>query len=144
MFNHVCVSILQLCAWGGCGTPTGYIKHMKSHVGTWLICWHLCPYSGALRALPKLPLGRALSHHKQEAGCIYVNNAGPWNAIIHLGYTVTKDRLRLVLVLTTLGLVLTFSRLKRDVRRTSLTLAVVLPNVFSNFQSAHSGVTCTV
>ena len=28
--------------------------------------------------------GRPLSHHKQEAGCIYVNNAGPWNAIMHL------------------------------------------------------------
>ena len=28
-------------------------------------------------ALPKVPLGRALSYHKQEAGCIYVNNAGP-------------------------------------------------------------------
>ena len=35
-------------------------------------------------ALPKLPLGQALSHHKQEACCIYVNNAGPWNAIMHL------------------------------------------------------------
>ena len=62
-----------------------------------------------LRALPKLPRGRALSHHKQEAGCIYVNNAGPWNAIMHLDCTVPKDRLRLVLVLTTtLSLVLTF------------------------------------
>ena len=36
------------------------------------------------RALPKLPLGQALSHHKQEAGCIFVNNAGPWNAIMYL------------------------------------------------------------
>ena len=34
-----------------------------------------------LRALPKLPLGWALSQHKQEANCIYVYNAGPWNAI---------------------------------------------------------------
>ena len=46
------------------------------------LCTHI--YSGTLRtgsscflcALPKLPLGRALSHHKQEAGCIYVNNVG--------------------------------------------------------------------
>ena len=37
-----------------------------------------------LHALPKLPLGQALSHHKQEASCIYVNNAGPRNAIMHL------------------------------------------------------------
>ena len=90
-----------------------------------------------MRALPKLPLGRALSHHKQEAGCIYVNNAECWNAIIHLGYTVPRNRLRLVLVLTTTpSLVLTFFG--------SVTLEVVLPSAFSNFQSAHSGVTCTV
>ena len=39
-----------------------------------------------LRALPKLPQGQVLLHHKQEASCIYVNNAGPWNAIMHLGH----------------------------------------------------------
>ena len=38
--------------------------------------------------LPKLTLGRALSHPKQEASCICVNNVGPWNAVMHLGYTV--------------------------------------------------------
>ena len=32
-------------------------------------------YPAVLRSLPKLPLGRALSHHKLEANCIYVNNA---------------------------------------------------------------------
>ena len=35
-------------------------------------------------------LGRALSHHKQEASCIYVNNAGPWNAIMHLDFHGTE------------------------------------------------------
>ena len=38
-----------------------------------------------LHALPKLPLDWALLHLKQEAGCIYVNNVGPWNAIMYLG-----------------------------------------------------------
>jgi len=28
--------------------------------------------------------------HKQEAGCIYVNNAGPWNSIVHLPYYSTE------------------------------------------------------
>ena len=40
--------------------------------------------------LPKLPLGQVLSHHKQEPCCIYVNNTGPWNAIMHLGYHGNK------------------------------------------------------
>ena len=31
LYNHVCVSILQLCAWGGAGTPQGYIKHMVNY-----------------------------------------------------------------------------------------------------------------
>ena len=44
-----------------------------------------------LRMLPKLPLGQVLSHHKQEAGCIYVNNVGPWNAITHLCYHGTEQ-----------------------------------------------------
>ena len=43
-----------------------------------------------LRALPELPLGRALSHHKQEGGCFYVNNAEPWNAIKYLRYHGTN------------------------------------------------------
>ena len=30
--------------------------------------------------MPKLTLGWALSHHKQEGGCFYVNNGEPWNA----------------------------------------------------------------
>ena len=38
-----------------------------------------------LHALPKLPLDWVLLHLKQEAGCIYVNNVGPWNAIMYLG-----------------------------------------------------------
>ena len=25
------VFILQLCAWGGAGTPQGYVKHMNTH-----------------------------------------------------------------------------------------------------------------
>ena len=76
---------------------------------------HFCNiyHSGALRTgsscFARAAPGAALSHNKQEAGCIYVNNAGPWNAIMHLDCTVPKDRLRLVLVLTTtLSLVLTF------------------------------------
>ena len=28
LYNHVRVSILQLCAWGGAGTHQGYVKHM--------------------------------------------------------------------------------------------------------------------
>ena len=28
-------------------------------------------------------------HYYTEASCIYVNNAGPWNAIKHLGYHCT-------------------------------------------------------
>ena len=31
LFNLVCVSTLQMCAWDGCGTPTGFVKHMQSH-----------------------------------------------------------------------------------------------------------------
>ena len=30
-YNHVGVSILQLCSWGGCRTPTGCVKHMSKH-----------------------------------------------------------------------------------------------------------------
>ena len=47
-----------------------------------------------------------LLHLKQEAGCIYVNSVGPWNAITHLGYHSTEGSTGLVLVLTTLCLVL--------------------------------------
>ena len=38
---------------------------------------------------------KALSNHEQEAGCIYVNNEGPWNAICTLAVTVPRDQLRL-------------------------------------------------
>ena len=38
-----------------------------------------------MHALPKVPLGQALSHLKQEGSCICVNNAGPWNVIMQLG-----------------------------------------------------------
>ena len=31
LFNHVCVCILQLRAWGGAGTPQGYVKDMKKY-----------------------------------------------------------------------------------------------------------------
>ena len=41
-----------------------------------------------LCVLPKLTLGQALSHHKQEASCIYANNVGPWNPIKYLPITV--------------------------------------------------------
>jgi len=54
-----------------------------------------------LHMLPKLPLGRALLYHKQETSCIYVNNVGPWNAIMNFAITVPRDQLSLVLVLTT-------------------------------------------
>ena len=43
-----------------------------------------------LLALHKLPLGRGLLHYKQKGGCIYVNNAGTWNAVMHLGYHGTE------------------------------------------------------
>ena len=56
-----------------------------------------------MRTLPKLPLGRALSYHKQETGCIYVNNAGPWNVITDLAITVPRDQLSLVLVVVSSG-----------------------------------------
>ena len=36
-----------------------------------------------------------------------------------------------------------FFRLKCDVKRTSVTLDVILPSASSNFQSVHSGVTCS-
>ena len=28
---YMYVSLLQLCAWGGAGTPQGYVKHMKKY-----------------------------------------------------------------------------------------------------------------
>ena len=47
--------------------------------------------SAVLHMLPNnLPLGQALSYHKQEGGCIYVNNAEPWNAIKYLHYYATN------------------------------------------------------
>ena len=39
-----------------------------------------------------VPLGRALSYHKQEGGCIYVNNAEPWDAIKYLCYHGTEGQ----------------------------------------------------
>ena len=33
LHNHVCVSILQLCAWGGCGIPQGYVKQSDDKNG---------------------------------------------------------------------------------------------------------------
>ena len=46
--------------------------------------------SSCLHMLPKLPLGWALLHHKQQAGHVHVNNVRPWNAIMHLGYHGTS------------------------------------------------------
>ena len=40
---------------------------------------------------PKLPLGQALLYHKQDAGCIYVNDAVPWNAIRYVHYHGTDQ-----------------------------------------------------
>ena len=63
-----------------------------------------------------------------------------------LAIMVPRDRLRLVLVLTTRtahSCSFVF-RLKHDVRCTSVTLKVILPSTVSNFQSTHSGVMCTV
>ena len=31
LHNHVRVSILQLCDWGGAGTHQGFVKHMKKY-----------------------------------------------------------------------------------------------------------------
>ena len=31
LYHHVRVSILQLCVWGGCSTPTGFVKHMAKY-----------------------------------------------------------------------------------------------------------------
>ena len=45
-------------------------------------------------------LGWALLH-QQEASCIYVNNAEPWNAIKYLGYRELRDCFRLALLLLT-------------------------------------------
>ena len=45
-----------------------------------------------LQALwPKLPLGQALLYHKQDAGCIYVNNVVPWNTIRYVHYHGTDQ-----------------------------------------------------
>ena len=44
----------------------------KSPLQSTQVCSELGP--AVLHVLPKLPLGRVLSYHKQEAGCIYVNN----------------------------------------------------------------------
>ena len=79
--------------------------------------------------LPNLPLGRVLSHLKQETSCIYVNNAGPWNAIVNFAITVLRDQLSLVLVLTTTLSLPYLLRLKCDVKHVSVTLEVVLPSV---------------
>ena len=50
----------------------------------------ICTHSGALRTgsscFVRAALGQALSHRKPEGGCIYVNNAEPWNAIKYLRY----------------------------------------------------------
>ena len=43
-----------------------------------------------LCTLPKLPLVQELLHHKQQASCSYINNAGTWNALMHLGYHSTE------------------------------------------------------
>ena len=32
LFNHVHVSILQLCAWAGCGTPMGYANTCTNNI----------------------------------------------------------------------------------------------------------------
>ena len=45
-----------------------------------------------LRMLPKLILGQVSLHHEQEAGCIYVNNVGPWNAKNTFAITVLIER----------------------------------------------------
>ena len=99
------------------------LRRVKDCMGPTVLC-----------ALPKLPLGRALSHHKQEAGCIYVNNAGPWNAIMHLGYHGTEGPAKACAGLyNNAQSCLDFFRLKRDVRCTSVTIEVVMPSAFSNF-----------
>ena len=60
---------------------------------------HLGLGPAVLCALPKLPLGQVLSHHKQEVGCIHVNNAGLGMQLCTLAITVLRDQFRLVLVL---------------------------------------------
>ena len=60
--GETCVYYSVLCA-----------LHARVYLLLLIVCLHM-------------HLMNALSHHKQEAGCIYINNAGPWNAIMHLGY----------------------------------------------------------
>ena len=64
---------------------------------------------------------QALSHHKQEAGCIYVNN-------VECNYAPWPSRyLGIDLGLYNVQSCPYVFRLKHDVRRTSVTIEVVLP-----------------
>ena len=73
------------------------------------VCLRHVKGPAVLHVLPKLSLGRALWHHKQKAGCIYVNNADLGMQLCTLTSTIPWDWLTLVLVhTTTLSLVLTF------------------------------------
>ena len=64
--------------------PTG--SHRGGPASEWDPQEHLGLGPTVLHVLPKLPLGRALSYHKQEGSCIYVNNVEPWKSIKYLHY----------------------------------------------------------
>ena len=120
------------------GHPYIWRTAVRPYIKDWvqLFCAHYLNY----------PLGRVLSHHKQEASCFNLNNVRPWNVILHLSYHRTER-----VIQTSTGPNNNAQScpylfpLKCDVRRTSatLTLEVVLPSAFSIFQSTHSGFTCT-
>ena len=54
-FKYVGVSILQLCAWSGCGTPQGYVKHMAKHHSDGKSLHQLLLFSVLLHHLHLLP-----------------------------------------------------------------------------------------
>ena len=85
-------------------------------------------FIAVLHALPKLPLGWALSHHKQEAGSI---NAVPWNAIRYLRSLCTDIQIYACTVPNNAQSCPYLIRLKHDAIRTSVTPEVLLPSAYS-------------
>ena len=57
-----CVSVLQLCAWGGAGTQQGYVKHMKkSHADGKSPLIFACQWGGC--GIPTGFVKHMQSHH---------------------------------------------------------------------------------
>ena len=56
---------------------------------------HFCTFDLVLGSVPRahLPLGGVLSHHKQEAGCVYVSNVENRNVIKYLSYHYTDRQI---------------------------------------------------